>query len=201
MSDRKATRKSSASRSEPAGQISSPASLADPTGASHDEHALDSPSRRRLPPLLRLAWYSLNQAFRRRIHHLGVTPDQFTILRWLTECDPEWPTQRELGAMMASDPNTITSLLRRMEKAEIVQRQPHETDRRANRIQITAAGKRIYTKARQIAVDLQTEILAPLPQSKRDDFFQLLEVVAQSCRQALGGSPVDAEAETEKETD
>ncbi len=161
--------------------------------AAAEDHALDSPSRRRLPPLLRLAWYSLNQAFRRRIHHLGVTPDQFTILRWLTECDPEWPTQRELGAMMASDPNTITSLLRRMEAAQIVVRQPHETDRRANRIQITAAGKRIYMKARQIAVDLQTEVLRPLSQTKRDEFFELLDQVAQSCRQAQGGSPEDKE--------
>lgn len=199
MSDRKATRKSSPAHSDSAAEAVSSPGHAEDAKPSHDEHALDSPSRRRLPPLLRLAWYSLNQAFRRRIHHLGVTPDQFTILRWLTECDPEWPTQRELGAMMASDPNTITSLLRRMEKAEIVERQPHETDRRANRIRITPPGKRIYMKARQIAVDLQTEILAPLPQSKRDDFFQLLEIVAQSCRQALGGSPADVEEEKDSD--
>lgn len=193
MSERKATRKSSSSNATTGDDAST-----DPLTAATDDHALDSPSRRRLPPLLRLAWYSMNQSFRRRIHHLGVTPDQFTILRWLTECDPDWPTQRELGAMMASDPNTITSLLRRMEAAGIVERQPHETDRRANRIKITAAGKKIYVKARQIAVDLQTEILSPLPQTKRDEFFELLEMVAQSCRQALGGSPLGDGVETEE---
>lgn len=202
MAQRKASRKSpaptSATPASPARAAASPASDADrhvqdlpANGARTGEQAaIDSPARRRLPPLLRLAWYSLNQAFRRRIHHLGITPDQFTILRWLTECDPDWPTQRELGAMMASDPNTITSLLRRMELSAIVERQPHETDRRANRIRITPAGKKVYLKARQIAVDLQTEVLRPLPQAKRDDFFELLDTVAQSCRQALGGSPV-----------
>jgi len=101
--------------------------------------------------------------------------------------------------MMASDPNTITSLLRRMEAAAIVERQPHETDRRANRIKITAAGKKVYLKARQIAVDLQTEVLQPLTQVKRDEFFELLDAVANSCRQALGGSPATGDAEANGE--
>lgn len=150
---------------------------------------LDHPDRKRLPPLLRLAWYSLNQAFRRRISHLKITPDQFTILRWLTECDPDWPTQRELGAMMASDPNTITSLLKRMEAAKVVERKPHETDKRANRIMITALGKTKYKKARQVAIDLQTEVLGTLPAAKRDEFFHHLEMLAQACRETLDGPP------------
>ena len=40
--------------------------------------------RRRLAPLLRRTWYSLNQTFRRRIAHAGLTPDQFSVLRWLS---------------------------------------------------------------------------------------------------------------------
>ena len=48
---------------------------------------IDSPSRRRLPPLLRRSWYGLNQAFRRRIAHLDLTPDQFTVLRTHTTED------------------------------------------------------------------------------------------------------------------
>src|SRR5437667_2877036 len=89
---------------------------------------IDSPGRRRLPPLLRRAWYGLNQAFRRRIAHLGVTPDQFTVMRTLLE--NEGITQRELTELMSSDPNTVASLLERMEKAGLVARQAHEKDRR-----------------------------------------------------------------------
>src|SRR5256885_5050115 len=95
---------------------------------------IDSPARRRLPPLLRRAWYGLNQAFRRRIAHLGITPDQFTVMRTLLE--NEGITQRELTRLMSSDPNTITSILDRMEKAGLVQRQSYERDRRARRITI-----------------------------------------------------------------
>jgi DNA-binding MarR family transcriptional regulator len=79
---------------------------------------------------LRRAWYGLNQSFRQRIAHLGITPDQYSILRWLKEGDPRGLTQSELTERMASDPNTITSTLARMEAAGLVSRHPHESDRR-----------------------------------------------------------------------
>src|SRR5687768_18085147 len=87
-------------------------------------------ARKRLPVLLRRAWYGLNQAFRQRISHLGLTPDQFSILRWLSEGDPQGLTQRTLTDLMASDPNTITSTLARMEKSRLITRTPHEQDKR-----------------------------------------------------------------------
>src|ERR1051325_4501966 len=92
---------------------------------------IDAPERRRLPLLLRRAWYGLNQAFRRRIAHLGITPDQFTVMRTLLE--NEGIRQRELTELMSSDPNTVASLLERMEKAGLIERQAHEQDRRGHR--------------------------------------------------------------------
>lgn len=145
---------------------------------------LDAPQRRRLPPLLRRAWYSLNQAFRRRIAHLDLTPDQFTVLRTLLESDPAGPTQRELTAAMSSDPNTVTSLLRRMEAAGLVERRPHETDRRARRIHLLPAGRQRYETARSIAVALQGEVLAVLPEQERERFLENLTAVANACRTA-----------------
>ena len=97
---------------------------------------IDAPARRRLPPLLRRAWYGLNQAFRRRIAHLEITPDQFTVMRTLLEGDPLGLTQRELTQLMTSDPNTVASLLQRMEESGLVERKAHEKDRRAHRIKL-----------------------------------------------------------------
>ena len=75
---------------------------------------LDAPDRRRLPFLLRRCWFNLNQTFRRRIAHLGVTPDQFTVMRTVLEGSPKGLTQRQMTELMSSDPNTIASLLERM---------------------------------------------------------------------------------------
>lgn len=145
---------------------------------------IDSPDRRRLPPLLRRAWYGLNQAFRRRIAHLGLTPDQFTVLRTLLECDERGLTQRELTRHMSSDPNTVASLLERMETAGLLERQPHEADRRAHRIRLEPPGRRKYAKAREIAVALQAEVLEVLPASRRETFLSDFSLVAEACRLA-----------------
>ena len=146
---------------------------------------IDSPERRRLPPLLRRAWYSLNQAFRRRIAHLEITPDQFTVLRTLLESDPAGVTQRDLAHLITSDPNTVGSLLERMEAAGLVLRKPHEKDRRAHRIQLSATGRRKYAAGRKIAIDLQSEVLAVLPVTERERFLEHLALVADACRKSV----------------
>jgi DNA-binding MarR family transcriptional regulator len=140
---------------------------------------------KRLPVLLRRAWYGLNQSFRQRIAHLGLTPDHFSILRWLSEGDPQGLTQRAITDLMASDPNTITSTLSRMEKSGLIARQPHESDRRAHRVKLQPAGRRTFEKARKLAMELQEQILARLPANRRDAFLQELEAIADSCADAL----------------
>lgn len=146
--------------------------------------SIDSPQRRRLPPLLRRAWYGLNQAFRRRIAHLALTPDQFTVLRTLIENDGI--TQRELANLISSDPNTVASLVNRMKKEGLVERATHEQDRRANRLRVSLRGKARYRKARATAVTLQGEVLAVLPVARREEFLAHLAVVADACRDAAG---------------
>jgi DNA-binding MarR family transcriptional regulator len=147
---------------------------------------VDSPGRRRLPPLLRHAWYSLNQAFRRRIAHLGVTPDQFTVMRTLLENDGV--SQRELTQLMSSDPNTVASLLERMQRAGFVQRDADEKDRRTRRVRLKPLGQRKYEAARELAVAMQEEVLCALPSARRETFLQDLDAVGRACREAADRS-------------
>ena len=114
----------------------------------------------------------MNQSFRRRIVHTGVTPDQFTVLRTLIEANPLGLSQRELKDFMSSDANTIAALLERMAALGLVERTAHEQDRRAYRIQVKPAGRRKYEEIRTIAVALQAEVLAVLPRTKREDFLE-----------------------------
>lgn len=145
--------------------------------------------QKRLPVLLRRAWYGLNQSFRQRVAHLGLTPDHFSILRWLSEGDPQGLTQRALTDLMASDPNTITSTLSRMEKSGLIARQPHERDRRAHRVKLLPAGRRAFEKARKVAMELQEQILGTLPTTRRAAFLEELEAIADSCASTLEKSP------------
>ena len=142
------------------------------------------PERRRLPVLLRRAWYGLNQAFRRRIAVTGATPDQFTVLRTLSESTPKGLSQRELTQLMSSDPNTIAALLERMETAGWIARKTHESDRRAYRIRLKPAGKAKFAELREIALALQSTVLASVPEAQRENFLETLAQVADACRTA-----------------
>tara|TARA_B100001971_G_scaffold175948_1_gene169793 strand:- start:621 stop:1193 length:573 start_codon:yes stop_codon:yes gene_type:complete len=145
------------------------------------EAAIDPAEHKQLPLLLRRAWYGLNQAVRRQICHAGATPNQLTALRSLSEAGKGGLTQSELTRSMSSDPNTVASLLERMEKNGWLERRPHETDRRAKRILLLPAGGKKYAELCECAVDLQGEILATLPESRRDVFLEELSKVADAC--------------------
>lgn len=150
------------------------------------------PAGRRLPPLLRQAWYGLNQAFRRRIAHLGITPDQFTALRWLHEQETDAMNQRALTNLMASDPNTIATMLGRMERDGLIERRPHANDRRANCVLLKSLGRKVFADARPLALDLQTEVLEALSSSDRGQFLAFLEQIAGAASEAakqLSSSP------------
>jgi DNA-binding MarR family transcriptional regulator len=151
-----------------------------------DEALLDDPDRRRLPPLLRKAWYSMNQAFRRRLSGEGITPDQFTVLRWLAEKEGRQITQKNLTDLMSSDPNTIASLVKRMEESKLLVREVSKKDRRANNLKLTTFGKAVHARARQLAIELQSEVLGGLSGSESDRFLQLLEKVAAAAAQSAG---------------
>ena len=154
-----------------------------------------------MPLLLRRAWYGLNQAFRRRIAHTSVTPDQFTVMRTLIEKDPKGITQRDLTTAMSSDPNTVASLLERMEISGYIRRKPHEKDRRAHRIQLLGVGKSKYLEVREIAIGLQSEVLECLPTDRRKSFLEDLHHVADACQSALESSPKRSRKRPEQQTE
>ena len=83
---------------------------------------------------------------------------------------------------MSSDPNTIASLLERMEANGLVQRRPHEKDRRANRVELRAVAKEKYEAIRNEAVGLQSHVLEQLPEAEREKFLKQLETIAKACR-------------------
>ncbi len=137
-------------------------------------------AERRLPVLLRRAWFGLNQCFRRRIAASSLTPGQYTALRTLSEQGDI--SQRELTAIMSSDPNTIASLVSRMEKLGWLRRESHELDRRANRLHLTSAGKRKLQRIRPLAMELQGRILNVVSKNEQAAFLKNLALVADACQ-------------------
>lgn len=91
-------------------------------------------------------------------------------------------TANELCELMSSDPNTVASLIRRMEQMGLIRRQRHERDGRSQRIWLTPRGRATFSSVQHIAVDLQRDILAALSEKDRDKFLDQLETLSLKCR-------------------
>lgn len=145
-----------------------------------------APGPQHFPVLLRRAWFGINQAFRRRIASTGSTPDHYTVLRTLAEAGPEGLTQCALAQRMSSDANTVTSLVRRLERAGLVARPKDPADRRARRLRLLPAGEQRLQELRVAAQKLLDEVIAVLPVRDRRRFLKQLELVANACRASIG---------------
>ena len=117
--------------------------------------------------------------------HLGLTPTQFTILRWLHEAGDEGLNQKHLSELMASDPNTIASLVSRMKEAGQIGCCVDPDDRRAKRVRILAKGRRLLQRARPYAQELEDTLLNEIPKQDRQKFLAQLEILADACQREI----------------
>jgi MarR family transcriptional regulator, organic hydroperoxide resistance regulator len=73
----------------------------------------------------------------------GITPVQYAVLQLLWEKDRQ--TGAEIGSRLVLDSATITGVLDRLEKLELVERRSDRDDRRVNRICLTSKGRKRRT--------------------------------------------------------
>jgi DNA-binding MarR family transcriptional regulator len=111
---------------------------------------------------------------------LGLTTALFALLNVLGTRDGA--IQQELGAAMSIDPSTMVSLIDQLEAAGLAKRRPHPTDRRAREVAITPKGRRVLEQARQLATQVEDEVLRGLNATERRQALALL-------RRALDAAP------------
>jgi DNA-binding MarR family transcriptional regulator len=127
-----------------------------------------------LPPLLRKCWMRLNAIFQKRVATVGLTPDQYTALRWLNELPKGTVSQSTLKKMMFTDPNNIAGLMGRMEKLDLVERITDLADRRRKLIYCTNKGQALFAKAKSIANQLEEDVLSVLTEGEKTVFLSFL---------------------------
>lgn len=87
----------------------------------------------------------------------GLSTQELTILRLLHSSGPM--NQQELGTACNLDKTTITELIDSLQDANFVRREVNASDRRAKQIVLTAAGKRVLTKASRLAEEIENEFV------------------------------------------
>jgi MarR family transcriptional regulator for hemolysin len=135
-----------------------------------------------LAPAIRLrsAYLHMHRAVNGRLRPLGVTADQFVVLRFLAEEDGI--SQQELVRLCTSDPTTMGRMLELLEDKGFVERRPDPDDGRSRRVFLTPRGrnlcKRLYDATAPIRQTFENAVEAHELQSMLDTLDKLAQAFA-----------------------
>ena len=123
--------------------------------------------------LLAKAYQRACALYKEKFGAYGLTPQQFGLLRFLWEEDGL--TQVELSSRSQIDRTTIGGLIDRLELSGLLKRLPHPEDRRAYRISLTDAGKKMEAELAPLAEELHRNIVSPLSAVEVDALRTILQ--------------------------
>ena len=104
-------------------------------------------------------------ALDRRLKDLGVSQAGWLSIAYIAKAKAPL-SQAELASLVQVEAATMVSTIDRLEKAELVQRLPSESDRRVKLLVVTAEGRAIYEKVRARADDLRRELIGKIDPEK-----------------------------------
>ena len=109
----------------------------------------------------------------------GLTDVQFNLMNLLYyESGKEGGlSQAQISDIMLVNRANITSLVDRMEKAELVTRTAHANDRRYNIIKLTSKGRNLYTKVEPHYLEQVKKVMSPLDAAELKRITGMLEKV------------------------
>lgn len=110
----------------------------------------------------------------------------FQILSTVVHRDP--PNQQALAAHLSIDRTVLTYLLDELVDADVVERVPAPTDRRARKIVATAHGRELLTKYEKRVAQAEADLLANLSGSESDTLASLISRLAMDIHRAQPGA-------------
>ena len=126
------------------------------------------------------------RALGERLTEVGLSVAQFDLLACLIKAEPELLKQSELANRLLVTKGNISGMLNRMTEQGLVTRGDDENDRRSKRIQITAQGRELYQRGRELQDVLLDEMFEGLEQDKVEFLEQVVidicERIDSSCR-------------------
>jgi MarR family transcriptional regulator for hemolysin len=114
----------------------------------------------------------LNRAFTDQLAEAGGSQHVWLIL--LTLKQQSWRTQQEIAAAVGIEGPTLTHHLDRLDKAGLIQRARDPEDRRAVRVELTAAGDELFHRLASAAMAFDQRLRAGLSDDEIDTCRRVL---------------------------
>jgi DNA-binding MarR family transcriptional regulator len=134
------------------------------------------------PPFRSVAFMlsSLGYAISRRFHQvlgpLELEPGEFALLRAVDASDGE--SQNALAERLHISASWMVAIVDDLERRGLLERRPHERDRRVRNLQLTAGGKKLLRKAERQAQQFDQQVSDPLTDTELLQLLDLLDRVA-----------------------
>ena len=109
------------------------------------------------------------------LSQVGLHPGQEALLMELWDHDGR--TQADLADSLGVEPPTVTKMLQRMEGADLVDRRPDATDRRAMRVYLTPKGRRLKGRVDKLWAELEARTVGELSDRQQSSLRSLLNAI------------------------
>ena len=114
----------------------------------------------------------------------GMTRAQWAVLLRLDR--REGMTQAEMADALEIQPISLVRLIDRLCEQRLVERRPHPSDRRANRLYLTDKGHATFARLVPLGREISAEILSGLDESDVADLLRKLLLLRNNIRGAAG---------------
>lgn len=131
--------------------------------------------------LLLKSFHHSNKNIIQKISVLNLLPGQPKILEYLLENNGSIAKDISSGCVL--DKSTVTSLLLRMEKQNLIIRKTHATDKRSSYVYLTEKGLTIAKKIKQICFTIDDKALKNIPPQNKKILLETLNTVIDNLKE------------------
>ena len=127
---------------------------------------------------------SLNRWILSQATALGLSPGQPKVLECLMQCGQS--NQKAIARYCEIEPATVGSILSRMERDGLIQRQQRDGNRRSLYVSLTGRGEQLGRQMQNIFAEADQRAMAGLTPEQQQTLQQLLEQVLQNFNREEG---------------
>ena len=135
-----------------------------------------TPPFRSVAFLLSSLGYAVSRRFHEILRPLELEPGEFALMRAVSASDGT--PQNALAERLHISPSWMVAIVDDLERRELLERRPHERDRRVRTLHLTAAGTKLLRQAEREARQFDAHVTEPLSETELEQLLDLLQRVA-----------------------
>ena len=128
--------------------------------------------------------------FNRRLQDFDTTPSQYALLRCLWKQEVQTPSQ--LAHELHLDTSTITGMLGRLEKKDLIERTYNQEDRRSVHVRLREEGKVLWEQIDHVIDEANEEVLRGIPAEDAAKLRQQLLLIEANAKDCLNAERSEA---------